>query len=108
MKIEFLYFEGCPNSEPTYHNLLEALKDLNIDIPVDKINVSTLEMAQKTKFMGSPSIYVDGIDIYTEKYPDNISYSCRTYNIDNQITGILPKSFISQKLKNFLSKFLSN
>lgn len=101
-KISFLYFEGCPNSEPTYQNLLEALRELNLNIDVEKINVADLETAKKVKFMGSPSIYVNGIDIYTEKTPDNTSYSCRTYNINNQITGILAKSFILEKLKKFI------
>jgi len=33
-KIEFLYFSGCPNSEPTLNNLLEAIKELGINIDV--------------------------------------------------------------------------
>jgi hypothetical protein len=101
-KIEFLFFQGCPNSEPTYKNLMEALKELNINIPVKSIDVKDLEIAQKVKFMGSPSIYVNGIDIYTDKTPDQISYSCRTFNINGNISGVIPKEFIKEKLKSFL------
>lgn len=101
-KIEFLFFQGCPNSKPTYQNLLEALKELNINIPINSIDVKDLEIAQKVKFMGSPSIYVNGIDIYTSKAPDQISYSCRTFNIGGNISGVIPKEFIKEKLKNFL------
>ncbi len=102
MNIEFLFFEGCPNSTPTYQNLLEALKDLNLNNPVKSINVEDLETAKKTYFMGSPSIYVNDIDIYTMEKPKNISYSCRTYNIDGKITGVLSKEFILERLKQFL------
>ncbi|HEK25193.1 MAG TPA: DUF2703 domain-containing protein [Hydrogenobaculum sp.] len=101
-KIEFLFFQGCPNSEPTYQNLLEALKELNINIPINSIDVKDLETAQKVKFMGSPSIYVNSIDIYTGKAPDQISYSCRTFNINGNISGVIPKEFIKERLKSFL------
>ncbi|GAB6077599.1 DF family (seleno)protein [Hydrogenobaculum acidophilum] len=101
-KIEFLFFQGCPNSTPTYNNLVEALKELNLNIPINSIDVKDLEIAQKVRFMGSPSIYVNGVDIYTGKSPDQISYSCRTFNINGNITGVLPKEFIKEKLKSFL------
>ncbi len=104
MKIQYLFFEGCPNADATYNNLLEALKELNKDLEVEIINVKDLETAHKMKFLGSPSIYVDSIDIYTLSAPSDISYSCRTYNINGKITGILPKEFIIERLKSFLNK----
>lgn len=104
MKIEFLFFEGCPNAKESYNNLLEAIRELNIDTEVETINVKDLETAQKVKFLGSPSVYVNGIDIYSLSYPSDISYSCRTYNINGKITGILPKEFILERLKTILNK----
>jgi len=101
-KIDFLFFQGYPNSEPTYKNLPEALRELNIDVSVNSIDVKDLESSQKLKFMGSPSIYVNSIDIYTGKPPDQISYSYRTFNINGIQTGVLPKEFVKEKLKSFL------
>lgn len=102
-KIEFLYFNGCPNSQPTFDNLIESLKDLDSkDINVERIEVNNLEEAQKFKFLGSPSIYVNGIDLYTLKKPDKFNYACRTFNINNKKTGILTKEFIKERLKNLL------
>ncbi len=101
-KVEFLYFSGCPNSEPTYNNLIEALKELHINIAVDKIDVETLEKAKEVNFLGSPSIYIDGVDIYTLKEPQEVNYACRTFNIDNKKSGILTKEFIKERLKNFI------
>lgn len=102
MNIEFLFFEGCPNSEATFKNLIQSLKELGIKEEPKKIEVKDLEDSKKFKFMGSPSIYINGIDIYTEDYPSVISYSCRTYNIDGKITGILPKDFITKKLQKIM------
>lgn len=45
-KIEFLYFSGCPNSSPTLNNLEDALKELNMNIKVEQIDVETLEKAK--------------------------------------------------------------
>lgn len=101
-KIEFLYFSGCPNSEPTLNNLLEAIKELGINIDVQKIDVETLEKAKEVNFLGSPSIYVDGIDIYTLKKPQEVNYACRTFNIDNKKSGVLSKNFIIDRLKDFI------
>lgn len=101
-KIEFLYFSGCPNSEPTFNNLLEAIKELGINIDVQKIDVETFEKAKEVNFLGSPSIYVDGIDIYTLKKPQEVNYACRTFDIDNKKSGIIPKTFIKDRLKDFI------
>ncbi|HHS48489.1 MAG TPA: DUF2703 domain-containing protein [Desulfurella acetivorans] len=100
-KIEFLYFSGCPNSEPTFNNLLEAMKELGINIDVQKIDVETLEKVKEVNFLGSPSIYVDGIDIYMLKTQE-VSYVCRTFDIDNKKSGIIPKTFIKDRLKDFI------
>ncbi|OSS42164.1 putative alkylmercury lyase [Desulfurella amilsii] len=56
-KTEFLYFSGCPNFEPTFSNLLEALKELGTNINVQNIDVETLGKAKEVNFLGSPFIY---------------------------------------------------
>lgn len=80
------------------NNLLDALKELNININVQKIDVETLEKAREVSFLGSPSIYVDGIDIYTLKEPQDVNYACRTFDIDNKKSGVLSKNFIKDRL----------
>ncbi|MGC8616213.1 MAG: DF family (seleno)protein [Desulfurella sp.] len=101
-KIEFLFFSGCPNSEPTYNNLLEALKELNLSINVEKIDVETLEKANEVNFLGSPSIYIDGVDIYTMQKPKEVNYACRTFDIGGKKSGVIPKEFIKDRLKSFI------
>ncbi len=101
-KVQFSFFSGCPNSEPTFNNLKEAIKELNIDIKVDKIDVDTFEKARELNFLGSPSIYIDGIDIYTMQKPSEVNYACRHFDIDNKKTGVISKEFIKDRLKNFI------
>ncbi len=54
--------------------------------------------AEKISFEGSPSILVDGIDIYTGAKPKQSNYSCRIYEFDGKRTGIVPKEFIREKI----------
>lgn len=96
--IEFQYFEDCPNAVVTLENLKRAMNLLKInDIRI--INVQDNKEIRNFIFQGSPSILVDGVDIYTLEPPNIESYACRLYNIDGSITGILPYEYIIHKLK---------
>lgn len=103
--IEFQYFEGCPNSVTTLSNLkvLVSLGEINAD-EIKIVKIKNIEDAKKLNFQGSPTILVDGIEIYTEKKPESFSYSCRVYNIDGVQTGVLSQKYISDKLKKIRGK----
>lgn len=102
--IEFQYFEGCPNSTKTLENLKELVKEKTIEEKEIKIvEIKDLRSAERFKFQGSPSILINGIDIYTEKVPDSFSFTCRIYNIEGKKTGILSKEYIEQKIKKIKS-----
>jgi hypothetical protein len=104
-KIQFQYFEGCPNSKNTVENLLKVIDELKIDRnKFEIINVNDFNLAKNLNFQGSPTILIDGIDIYTDKKPEGFNYSCRVYNINNISTGIIPEEFIRVKLKSFLER----
>jgi len=98
--IEFQYFDGCPNAVETLNNL-KALVDNNI-LTYDKIKIveiKNVEDAERLNFQGSPTILMDGIDIYTEAKPVSFAYTCRVYIVDNVRTGVLSKKFISEKIE---------
>ncbi len=56
MKIELLYFSGCPTFKNAEDVLAEVMKELGIDEPVEKIDVQSQEEAVERKFLGSPTI----------------------------------------------------
>lgn len=45
MNITFLYFDGCPNCEPTLENLKAALAELNLDAELSIIEVKDAQQA---------------------------------------------------------------
>jgi arsenate reductase len=78
MKIELLYFKGCPGFERTKTTLEEVLKSLNINEEVRYIDVNEAKKEEIRGFSGSPTILIDGTDIEKRHTTDPIM-SCRVY-----------------------------
>ena len=80
MKIEILYFEGCPNHEPTVRRVKDVIDELGVDAEVVEIEVGGPEDAVARRFHGSPSVHVDGVDIEPgARERTDYGYACRTY-----------------------------
>jgi|UniRef100_A0A7C3IJL1 hypothetical protein len=98
--IEFQYFEGCPNAAKTLENLRSALKAVQIEESAIVLReVPSPEQAEALHFQGSPTILIDGIDIYTGHKPDSYNYTCRIYTFSGKKTGVIPQGFIEEKLR---------
>ncbi len=80
MKIEFLYFKGCPHSAPTLRRLFDVLDAEDIVADVNEIDIVTEADARRYQFLGSPSIRIDGSDIEPEaRSRKQFGLMCRTY-----------------------------
>ena len=55
MKIEILYFHGCPNYGPTVEQVKEALRQEGLTADIVEINVGDDSTARSVRFLGSPS-----------------------------------------------------
>lgn len=97
--IEFHYFDDCPNSTESLKNLRELITEGFIkQDEIEIINIKDFNSAEEFNFQGSPSIIIDGYDIFTELIPHNYSFNCRIYTINGKKTGILPKEYIKQQI----------
>ena len=63
MDIEFQYYEDCPSHDDALDRLKTVLAEEGIDAAISIVKVETEEQAQALKFIGSPTILVDGEDI---------------------------------------------
>ena len=80
MKIEVLYFEGCPNYRPAVERLRKVLRQEGLPGEVQEIEVKNEADAERLKFIGSPTIRVDGLDIDVEaRRAEQASFACRRY-----------------------------
>lgn len=95
MKIELLYFEGCPNHELAMTTLQQELDSLGQHDPIDEIQVRTQSEAEAIRFLGSPSIRINGSDVEPPAHNAKVfGLSCRTYVHGSQFSGVPSRELV--------------
>lgn len=98
--VEVLFFDGCPNVEPTLERVQAAIASTGADgVSVRLVNVETDEHARRVGFLGSPSVRVDGIDIETSaRSRSDFGLQCRVYRAGKRLDGAPPLEWIRAAL----------
>ena len=98
-RIEIFYFAGCPNHAPTVSLAREVLGELGLEAELREVSVETLADAEAQRFIGSPSVRVNGKDIEPEaEGRTDFSLSCRIYSTG----GVPPKQLLIEALQESL------
>lgn len=90
MQIEFLFFEDCPSHDKALERLRDVLREEGIDAAIEIIQVETEEQAQAKRFVGSPTIRINGQDIIAPDEELPYGLSCRVYRWDDGRFSPLP------------------
>ncbi len=85
MEITLLYFEGCPNWTVADERLAVIAAE-RADVHVTHHLVETAAEAERTQFHGSPSILVDGVDVFAGPESE-VGLTCRRYLTPNGYEG---------------------
>jgi hypothetical protein len=81
MHIEILYFEECPNHLPTVALVKEVVAKLGKEVRIEEVEVTSPEDAASKRFLGSPTVFVNGIDIDPRaRQRTDYGFSCRMYD----------------------------
>ena len=89
MLVEILYFEGCPNHEAARALVERVSRDLAIDPEIRMVEVSNEETAARLRFLGSPTVRVDGVDVEPGAAArDEFVLACRVYRTDSGFAGV--------------------
>jgi copper chaperone CopZ len=100
MKIEVLYFSGCPNHAPAVERVREALREEGLSGEIAEIEVPDADTAQRLKFLGSPSIRVNGLDVEPEaRSRTEFGMMCRTYADGCGPSGLPSRELIRSALR---------
>ena len=78
MKIQLLYFDGCPHWRVLEERLRQALDLLDISETIDHCQVESQSGAERLRFAGSPSILLNGTDPFGSPI-STIGLTCRVY-----------------------------
>jgi hypothetical protein len=86
--VEILAFQGCPNVGPTRALVERIARELALDPVLEMIDVPDAEAATRLRFLGSPSVRVNGVD--EEPGADGCHeyvFSCRVYRAQDGYAG---------------------
>jgi len=86
VKIELLWFSGCPNWQETDARLREALTLAGLHADVVLVEVTTPEDAERRRFRGSPTVLIDGTDAFAQE-SDPVGLSCRVFQTPDGLRG---------------------
>jgi hypothetical protein len=101
MKIELLYFDGCPNHEALLPRLRELLDRAGIAEQPQLMRVESVEHAEREHFLGSPTLRIDGYDVDPGAADrEDFGLKCRLYRSDSGIAGIPPDDWILKAVEN--------
>jgi hypothetical protein len=87
MRIEILYFDGCPNHHLAENRVREVLAELQLRAKIIRVNVSDESIAAKVRFPGSPTVRIDGEDVVPGTDDGNFSLRCRVYATGSGLAG---------------------
>lgn len=101
VQIDILGFDGCPNV-PLTHELIKAIvHSEGVEAKVTSVEVESIEDAERLRFLGSPTVQVNGLDIEPSRQGDEqFSYSCRVYRTEGEATGVPPVSLVLEAIRS--------
>ena len=99
MKIEVFYIDGCPNRQPAVERVNELLQEFRLSGNVLEVAVTDSASAIAARFLGSPTIHVNGIDVeQSSRTSDQFGLMCRTYVDGPQRDGVPSAELVRRAL----------
>lgn len=101
VRVELLYFDGCPS----YLRLLPRLRHLVAEVGGDPQQillraVETVEAADELRFLGSPTVRVNGEDVDPAAGSrTDFGLKCRLYRSERGRSGMPPEEWIRAALR---------
>jgi len=99
VRIEFLFWRGCPSHPEARELLDEVLAERGIQAEVVEREVFSEEEARELAFPGSPTIRVDGRDVDQEGASSRPALNCRIYNLpDGRVSPVPSRQQLEEAL----------
>ncbi len=95
VKLEFQHFHCCPNGHLLLERVREAIAKVSVDVELIEMIVEDNETAARVKFLGSPTLLINGHDLMGVSLPDDHHFACRYY-----AEGLPSIEFIIQRIKD--------
>jgi hypothetical protein len=85
VRVELLYFAGCPSYERLLPRLRELVAEAGADPDaIELVAVETIDAAERLRFLGSPTVRVDSRDVDPNaRDRDDFGLKCRIYRSED-------------------------
>jgi len=101
MKIELLFFDGCPNHETLLPRLRALLNAGGAeDVAIELVRIEDPDAAEAERFLGSPTVRIDGKDV--EPGADertDFGLKCRLFATPVGLHGMPPDEWVLRALE---------
>lgn len=109
MKIELLYFEDCPHWQSTLSLVESVVAELGIEAEIVLCNVQNQNDAITYRFLGSPSLRIDGHDLEEiDNSGVDFGVTCRVYKHDGGFSGIPSREIVMRRLREIANAPIGN
>lgn len=100
MKVELLYWDGCPSVAEARALLSDALAERGISEPICEREIVSNEDAVAARFPGSPTIRIDGSDIDPAGADSRYALTCRIYRLpDGRVSPVPSRQQLQEALR---------
>lgn len=99
-RVEILYVDGCPHYAETAQHVRALLEQEGAVAEVELRCVDDEEDAQAARFLGSPSVRVDGRDVEPgADRREDFGMKCRLYSTAEGLRPVPPEAWIADALR---------
>ncbi|MBI3018056.1 MAG: MerC family mercury resistance protein [Deltaproteobacteria bacterium] len=105
IKIDLLYFEGCPNVDKARNHIKEALSKRGLPLKWNEIDINDKNTASHLKGFPSPTVLINGTDIETGLSKLSGTSSCQVTGAPSidQILKVLQKNSSKKGMFAFIA-----
>ena len=99
LRIRVLYFDGCPNSEAAMNLVRQVVASHDVRATIESIEVLSHADAERLRFLGSPSVQVNGVDVDpAARERTDFGMACRLYGS----SGVPSADMVSSAIREVL------
>jgi hypothetical protein len=97
--VELLYFDGCPNYVAARETVMAVAAEIDVSPDLRLVEVESPEAAERLRFLGSPTIRVEGKDVEPgAEERTEFQYACRLYRTPLGFSGTPDPDWVRQAL----------
>jgi hypothetical protein len=98
--VEILYLEGCPHARPAVEMVRAVIAETGASADVREVCVATEADAVRLRFLGSPTVRVDGRDVAPDATGrEDFGLQCRVHAIGDKFDGLPAAAWIRDALR---------